>query len=140
MLMFVWADFADSWLPRNLGSLLGLHLCGVFVVVVPLWVMAPRTPVDTALLEYTNVGGWDTKGLAALIGMVTPLNVLIGYDCTVHMGESGLHRSVKVLEETHQLDSGRAPRRIDHSAEGHHVVCRSKRLPRQSCQQSVSQS
>ena len=27
-------------------------------------------------------------GLAALIGMVTPLNVLIGYDCSVHMCES----------------------------------------------------
>ena len=24
-------------------------------------------------------------GLAALIGMVTPFNVLIGYDCSVHM-------------------------------------------------------
>lgn len=61
--------------------------------MIPLWVMAPRTSVNTALFDYTNVGGWDTKGLAALIGMVTPLNVLIGYDCTVHMGKSGLHRS-----------------------------------------------
>ncbi|KAI7362724.1 amino acid transporter-like protein [Hortaea werneckii] len=81
------ADSADNWLSGDLGVLLGLHLCGVFVVVIPLWVMAPRTPVDTALFKYTNVGGWDTKGLAALIGMVTPLNVLIGYDCTVHMAE-----------------------------------------------------
>lgn len=70
--------------------------------------MAPRTPVNTALFDYTNVGGWDTTGLAALVGMVTPLNVLIGYDCTVHMGKPGLHRSAR-LEETHQLDSGRAP-------------------------------
>ncbi|KAI7722011.1 amino acid transporter-like protein [Hortaea werneckii] len=74
-------------LPLIEGVLLGLHLCGVFVVVIPLWVMAPRTPVDAALFDYTNVGGWDTKGLAALIGTVTPLNVLIGYDCTVHMAE-----------------------------------------------------
>lgn len=50
--------------------------------------MAPRAPVDVALFKYTNVGGWDTTALAALIGMVTPLNVLIGYDCTVHMGKS----------------------------------------------------
>ncbi|RMX82637.1 hypothetical protein D0869_05903 [Hortaea werneckii] len=72
-------------LPLIEGVLLGLHLCGVFVVVIPLWVMAPRRPVDAALFDYTNVGGWDTTGLAALIGMVTPLNVLIGYDCTVIM-------------------------------------------------------
>ncbi|KAI7372774.1 hypothetical protein KC328_g17028, partial [Hortaea werneckii] len=44
-------------------------------------------PVDVALRNYTNDGGWDTTGLAAMIGMVTPLNVLIGYDCTVHMAE-----------------------------------------------------
>ncbi|KAI6914234.1 hypothetical protein KC318_g893 [Hortaea werneckii] len=81
------ADSADKWLSGDLGVLLGLHLCGVFVVVIPLWVMAPRRPVDAALFDYTNVGGWDTTGLAALIGMVTPLNVLIGYDCTVHMAE-----------------------------------------------------
>ncbi|KAI7347678.1 amino acid transporter-like protein [Hortaea werneckii] len=74
-------------LPLIEGVLLVLHLCGVFVVVIPLWVMAPRTPVSTALFDYTNVGGWDTTGLAALVGMVTPLNVLIGYDCTVHMAE-----------------------------------------------------
>ncbi|KAI7638488.1 hypothetical protein KC343_g8 [Hortaea werneckii] len=76
----------------DLGILLCLHLCGVLVVVIPLWVMAPSKPVNTALFDYTNLGGWDTKGLAALVGMVTPLNVLIGYDCTVHMGRSGLLR------------------------------------------------
>ncbi|KAI7509426.1 amino acid transporter-like protein [Hortaea werneckii] len=74
-------------LPLIEGVLLVLHLCGVFVVVIPLWVMAAQRPVNTALFDYTNVGGWDTTGLAALVGMVTPLNVLIGYDCTVHMAE-----------------------------------------------------
>ncbi|RMZ07444.1 hypothetical protein D0862_04274 [Hortaea werneckii] len=74
-------------LPLIEGILLCLHLCGVLVVVIPLWVMAPSKPVNTALFDYTNLGGWDTKGLAALVGMVTPLNVLIGYDCTVHMAE-----------------------------------------------------
>ncbi|KAI7107712.1 amino acid transporter-like protein [Hortaea werneckii] len=74
-------------LPLIEGILLTLHLCGVFAIVIPLWVMAPRAPVDVALRNYTNDGGWDTTGLAAMIGMVTPLNVLIGYDCTVHMAE-----------------------------------------------------
>ncbi|KAI6915138.1 amino acid transporter-like protein [Hortaea werneckii] len=85
-------------LPLIEGVLLGLQLCGVFVVVIPLWVMAPRTPVNTALFDYTNVGGWDTKGLAALIGMVTPLNVLIGYDCTVHMAEELHDASITLLK------------------------------------------
>ncbi|KAI7345199.1 amino acid transporter-like protein [Hortaea werneckii] len=91
-MLFVYASLAElaSMSPTaggQVGILLALHLCGVFVVVIPLWVMAPRAPVDVALFKYTNVGGWDTTALAALIGMVTPLNVLIGYDCTVHMAE-----------------------------------------------------
>jgi hypothetical protein len=72
-------------LPLIEGILLGLHVCGVFAIVIPLWVMGPRAPARTALLDYQNLGGWDSMGLAALIGMVTPLNVLIGYDCSVHM-------------------------------------------------------
>ncbi|KAM0723329.1 hypothetical protein Q7P37_001531 [Cladosporium fusiforme] len=74
-------------LPLIEGILLCLHICGVFAIVIPLWVMGPRAPVHTALLDYQNLGGWDSMGLAALIGMVTPLNVLIGYDCSVHMSE-----------------------------------------------------
>ena len=54
--------------------------------------MGPRAPVRTALLDYQNLGGWDSMGLAALIGMVTPLNVLIGYDCSVHMCKSQRQR------------------------------------------------
>lgn len=78
-----------DWLTRvlQLGIILILHLCGVFAIIIPLWVMAPRAPVDVALLNYTNIGDWPTQGLAAVIGMVTPLNVLIGYDCSVHMSE-----------------------------------------------------
>jgi choline transport protein len=87
-------------LPLIEGILLGLHVCGVFVIVVPLWVMGPRAPVRTALLDYQNLGGWDSMGLAALIGMVTPLNVLIGYDCSVHMCKYWeLPRSVFAAEQ-----------------------------------------
>lgn len=90
--------------------------------------MAPRAPVDVALFKYTNVGGWDTTGLAAMIGMVTPLNVLIGYDCTVHMGKSQTNRSTHALKAK-QPYSGRTLRRIYHASEGNHVVCCSERLP-----------
>lgn len=78
----------ESLTRRFAGIILILHLCGVFAIIIPLWVLAPRTPTRIALLDYTNIGGWDTQGLAAVIGMVTPLNVLIGYDCSVHMCKS----------------------------------------------------
>jgi hypothetical protein len=37
------------------------------------------------LLEFSNNGGWPSTGLSAMIGLTTPLSVLIGYDCSVHM-------------------------------------------------------
>lgn len=72
-------------LPLIEGIVLVLHLCGIFAIIVPLWVLAPRAAAHTALPEFQNKGGWPTTGLSAMIGLVTPLNVLIGYDCSVHM-------------------------------------------------------
>ena len=38
-----------------------LHLCGIFAIVIPLWVTAPRAPAHTALLDFVNNGNWPTK-------------------------------------------------------------------------------
>jgi choline transport protein len=64
-------------LPLIEGIVLVLHLCGIFAIIIPLWVLAPRAPAHVALLKFVNNGGWPTTGLSAMIGLVTPLNVLI---------------------------------------------------------------
>ena len=74
-------------LPLIEGTVLILHLAGLFAVIIPLWVMAPRANVHDALFVFTNYGGWSSTGLSAMIGLTTPLSVLIGYDCSVHMSE-----------------------------------------------------
>lgn len=73
-------------LPLIEGIVLILHLAGFFAVIIPLWVMAPRAP-SSALIEFSNNGGWPTTGLSAMIGLTAPLTALIGYDCSVHMSE-----------------------------------------------------
>ena len=50
-------------LPLIEGIVLVLHLCGIFAIIVPLWVMAPRAPAHTALLAFVNNGGWPTTCL-----------------------------------------------------------------------------
>ncbi|KIX04900.1 uncharacterized protein Z518_05771 [Rhinocladiella mackenziei CBS 650.93] len=74
-------------LPLIEGMVLILHFAGFFAITIPLWVMAPRANAHDALLEFTNLGGWPSTGLSAMIGLTTPLSVLIGYDCSVHMSE-----------------------------------------------------
>ncbi|RMZ89389.1 hypothetical protein DV736_g3379, partial [Chaetothyriales sp. CBS 134916] len=83
----IFNTFLAVRLPLIEGGALILHLCGIFAIIIPLWVMAPRAPAHTALLDFVNNGGWPSKGLSAMIGLITPLNVLIGYDCSVHMSE-----------------------------------------------------
>lgn len=71
-------------LPLIEGTILILHLAGFFAIIIPLWVMAPRAP-SHVLLEFSNNGGWSSTGLSAMIGLTSPMSVLIGYDCSVHM-------------------------------------------------------
>lgn len=65
-----------------------LHITGFFAIVIPLWVMAPRGRAEVVLLEFSNFGGWPTTGLSAMIGLLAPMAVLVGYDCSVHMCKS----------------------------------------------------
>ncbi|RMZ77239.1 hypothetical protein DV738_g4527, partial [Chaetothyriales sp. CBS 135597] len=76
-----------SRLPVIEGIVLVLHILGFFAIIIPLWVMAPRAPADVALLQFVNNGGWSTTGLSSMVGLLAPIAVLIGYDCSVHMSE-----------------------------------------------------
>ncbi|KAH8810578.1 amino acid/polyamine transporter I [Xylogone sp. PMI_703] len=73
-------------LPLIEGTILILHLAGFFAIIIPLWIMAPRAH-PLVLLEFSNNGGWSNTGLSAMIGLISPMSVLIGYDCSVHMSE-----------------------------------------------------
>lgn len=74
-------------LPMIEAAVLFLHFCGLFAIIIPLWVTAPRAPAYETLLGFQNNGGWSSKGLSAMIGLTTPLSVIVGYDCSVHMSE-----------------------------------------------------
>jgi choline transport protein len=49
--------------------------------------MAPRRSAADALLNFTNEGGWSSTGLSSMVGLLAPMAVLVGYDCSVHMSE-----------------------------------------------------
>lgn len=64
-----------------------IHILGLFAIMIPLWILAPRNDAHTALLQFTNGGNWDTMGVAFMIGLLTSLGSMLGFDCAVHMGE-----------------------------------------------------
>lgn len=69
------------------GIALVVHVTGFFAIIITLWVMAPRRSAADALLNFTNEGGWSSTGLSSMIGLLAPMAVLVGYDCSVHMSE-----------------------------------------------------
>ena len=73
-------------LPMVQVIILAVHILGFFAVFITLLVLSPKTSADEALLTFTNGGGWPTTGLSAMIGLITPMGSLLGFDCTVHMG------------------------------------------------------
>ena len=63
-----------------------IHILGLFAIIIPLLAMAPtRNSGKVALLDFYNGGGWPTMGLATMIGLLTPLGSMLGFDCAVHM-------------------------------------------------------
>lgn len=67
------------------GIVLFIHLAGWAAVVVTLWIMSPRAAASETLLSFANGGGWSSAGASTLIGVLTPLSALVGYDSAVHM-------------------------------------------------------
>jgi choline transport protein len=115
-------------LPLIEGTVLILHLAGFFAIIIPLWVMAPRAHPHI-LLEFSNNGGWSTTGVSAMIGLTTPLSVLIGYDCSAHMCKGYsfspfriTHSNLSLMQDGDPYSGGDS-RRLAHSPEGINVVC-----------------
>lgn len=80
----IFNTFFAARLPMLEGIVLVLHFVGFFVIMIPLWVMAPRSSPHV-LIEFSNNGGWSSVGLSAMIGAIIPVNVITGFDCVVHM-------------------------------------------------------
>lgn len=74
-------------LPLIEGVILILHICGFVAILIPLWVLAPRSPASAVFGEFTNGGGWSNTGLSVLVGMLSPVFAFIGPDAATHMSE-----------------------------------------------------
>lgn len=77
--------FLAKRLPLVEVFVLLLHICGLFALIIPLWVLAPRRTAKQVFTEFNDGGGWGSFGTATLVGFSTMITALIGYDCAVHM-------------------------------------------------------
>jgi len=78
--------FLARKLPLVEGTVLILHILGFFAIIIPLWVLAPRSDAKAVFTEF-NPGGWSSTGLAGLVGILGPTVSLLGSDAATHMSE-----------------------------------------------------
>lgn len=62
------------------------QIIGFFVIIIPLWVLAPISDAHDVFTTFNNGGGWSSTGVAVMVGMGGVVPSLAGFDCAVHMG------------------------------------------------------
>lgn len=81
----IFNTFLAKKLPLVEAFVLILHVAGLFIIIIPLWALAPIGDAKTVFTKFTNSGEWNSDGTATMVGLVTAITAMIGYDCTVHM-------------------------------------------------------
>ncbi|KAI5305038.1 hypothetical protein KEM56_005451 [Ascosphaera pollenicola] len=64
-----------------------LHVCGLFLIIVPLWVLSPRNTSKRVWTQFDNGGSWSSMGTSVLVGIGGQVGTMCGYDCAIHMAE-----------------------------------------------------
>ncbi|KAK0511157.1 hypothetical protein JMJ35_006709 [Cladonia borealis] len=83
----VFNTFLAKKLPMVEGLILIIHIVGLFAIVIPLWVLAPRNTAKAVFTEFSNGGGWSSTGTSVMVGLSTSIVSMLGFDCGVHMSE-----------------------------------------------------
>jgi choline transport protein len=73
-----------------------LHLSGFIAIVVTLGVMAPKNTSSFVFTEVSNSSGWSSDGIAWLVGLLSSVYPLLGYDAACHLAEEMPHASRNV--------------------------------------------
>lgn len=72
------------------------HVFGCIAVTVVIWVLVPHVPSKFAVGNFTNAGGWSSDGLSLMVGQVSMVACLGGFDSAVHMAEEVRNANVVV--------------------------------------------
>jgi choline transport protein len=79
--------FLAKKLPLIEGIVLVVHIFGFFGIMVPLWVLGPRSYAKAVFTQFNDYGDWGNNGVSALVGLLAAMIPLLGADAAVHMSE-----------------------------------------------------
>lgn len=98
--VLVYAAAMNIWGHRLLptANLLAgvLHVAGFLAVLVVLGVMAPKNTASFVFTEVSNSSGWSSDGVSWLVGLLSAVYPVLGYDAACHLAEELPHASRNV--------------------------------------------
>ena len=57
--------------------MLVLHIIGFLAIIIVLWVLSPRATAKDTFTKFTNDGGWNSIGLALMVGQISAIYACI---------------------------------------------------------------
>ncbi|KAF2187358.1 amino acid transporter [Zopfia rhizophila CBS 207.26] len=73
-----------------------LHVTGFLAIIIVLGVMAPKNTASFVFTEVSNRSGWSNDGVSWLVGLLSAVYPLLGYDAACHLAEEMPHASRNV--------------------------------------------
>ncbi|KAL5379176.1 hypothetical protein DPSP01_008625 [Paraphaeosphaeria sporulosa] len=87
LLVWVLNVYGANLMPLFQNLMLVFHIVGFLVIIVILWVRSPRATAKATFTEFTNDGGWNSIGLALMVGQISAIYACISTDAAAHMSE-----------------------------------------------------
>jgi choline transport protein len=79
--------FLIKQLPLIEAVMLFVHVAGFVVIIAVLWATGPIGDAKDVFTTFSDYGGWNNNGLAALTGIVAAIVGFLGADAAVHLAE-----------------------------------------------------
>ncbi|PQE33962.1 amino acid permease protein [Rutstroemia sp. NJR-2017a WRK4] len=64
-----------------------LHIAGFVAIMAVLGAMAPKHDAHFVFVQVTNTSGWGNDGVSWLVGLLSAVYPLLGYDAACHLAE-----------------------------------------------------
>ncbi|PYI36275.1 GABA transporter [Aspergillus indologenus CBS 114.80] len=90
---------ASTWLPKFEGFVLILHIVGFFAIIIPLLYLGSHNDASEVFGQFRNDGGFQSEGLAFMVGMTGAMFSFTGADAAVHMSEE-IHNAERVVPQS----------------------------------------
>jgi hypothetical protein len=57
--------------------MLVVHVFGFLALIIVFWVLSPRATAEVTFTQFYNGGGWNSNGLALMVGQVSAIYACI---------------------------------------------------------------